>query len=156
MSEPVYLGMPVTDRTFTTPFGEIRCGGPCRDNYLRIRHYAQTAGATVTLQLAALESFKAAELAITPHWMRRRHKVRHISLTGSARSCSSQTALWLSDKARFAEPASSAHCRALAIDVSMAQSWWRRRKIGKALAARGWHQARPSDEPWHWSYGIQC
>lgn len=144
MSAPVFVGMPPTDRVFTVnPWGRIRCGGLCKDNYARIRHYHHD-GQVVTLQQAALASFREAEDACG----------FPLVVTGSIRSCSQQTALWRSDPARFAPPNITAHCRGLAIDVSQAQAKVKLAKVNRALRARGWHQARPIDEPWHYSFGI--
>lgn len=159
MGAPVYPGMPPTDKVFDVePWGRIRCGGPCKDDYDRIERYAQTPQRTVSLQHAAMGSFKAAELAITPKWMGKR--VRRILVTGSLRSCAEQSALYHSDSQRFADPDTTGHTRALCIDVDQTQGLlpgfrrWRLRKINKALRFRDWHQAR-SDEPWHYSFGIE-
>jgi hypothetical protein len=148
----VYVGMPSVERRFRVRksdekfWGEIICGGPCEDSYARIDIYNQIPGQRfVKLQAAALRSFRAAELALG-------HK---IFLTGSWRSCSLQASLYRSDPSRFANPNTTAHCRGLAIDVSTDQSQTRLKNIHRALAWRGWHQSRPDDEPWHWSFGIQ-
>lgn len=151
--QPVYVGMPPVDRTFGVPklptgaWGIIRCGGPCRDDYHRLRIYDQppAGGAPVKLQSAALESFRDAES----------HLGYAIALTGSWRSCSYQDELYDSDRKRYAPSQVSAHCRGLAIDVSMGQSLKRLGEVKAALVYRGWHQARP-DEPWHYSFGIQA
>lgn len=144
---PVWEGMPPTDRTFTVePWGQIRCGGPCKDDYDRIEIYHQVPGQRyVKLQKAALESFKAAERAVGAK----------IYLTGSWRSCATQAALYATDQSRFAAPSATAHCRGLAIDVDMNQSARKREQIHKALRWRDWHQSRPDDEPWHWSMGVK-
>lgn len=150
MTNPVYEGMPLTDRTFDVPkaaggsWGEIRCGGPCKDDYNRIVTWHHNEHVW-TLQRAAMESLKDAS-----------EKVGFdIVCTGTIRSCDLQTKLYNGDHNRFAPPDKTAHTRGLAIDVSMALSWLRRRRIRRALLARGWHQSRPTDEPWHYSFGIQ-
>jgi hypothetical protein len=146
MAEPVFVGMPATDRVFAVaPWGKIRCGGPCRDDYERIVRFQSRAGQIVTLQHAAAQSFQAAEKALG----------FGLLLTGSIRTCERQAELYASDPKRFAHPAKTAHTRGLAIDVSTAQSSWRKWRIKRALSKRGWFQCRPIDEPWHWSFGIQ-
>jgi hypothetical protein len=145
--KPVYVGMPPTDRRFAVMVDshqrEIRCGGPCRDNYFRIVIHDEQ-GQIVKLQRAAWESFAAAESYLG----------FQIVLTGSWRSCAYQRELYAKDHARYAPPDKTAHCRGLAIDVSTALPPHHQTAIRSALTARGWHQARP-DEPWHYSFGIQ-
>lgn len=146
MSEAVFIGMPLHDRTFEVGhWGNIRCGGPCKDDYARIKVFHDAGGRVVVLQAAALESFRSSEQDLG----------FPIVLTGSHRACSQQRTLWLSDPNRFANPDTTAHTRGLAIDVSTAIADRRKAKIKAALTARHWHQARPVDEPWHWSFGIQ-
>jgi hypothetical protein len=91
-----------------------------------------------------MDSFRSAETECGP-----------IVCTGTWRPCSLQTALYAKDSSRYAPPASTAHCRGLAIDVSMAQSAGKLKKVHDALMSRHWHQARP-DEPWHYSMGLSC
>jgi hypothetical protein len=146
VSEPVYVGMPSTDRVFEVkPWGNIRCGGPCRDDYDRIAAFQNRGGQIIRLQKAARDSFLAAEKKLG----------FPIMVTGTLRECAQQFELWKSDPGRFAAPQSTAHTRGLAIDVSQAQSLYRRTRIKWALRNRGWHQSRPDDEPWHYSFGIR-
>jgi hypothetical protein len=152
MTNPVFVGMPAAERTFTVPkagggsWGRIICGGRCQDNYARIVIYNQppAGGAPVKLQKAPMDSFRAAEADVG----------FVIALTGSWRSCAYQRELYNDDPSRYAHPDTTAHCRGLAIDVSQSLSLTRRAAIHKALTSRGWHQAR-ADEPWHYSFGIQ-
>lgn len=142
---PKYRGMPPDDVIYDVhPYGKIRCGGPCNDHYARIISYHH-AGQVVTLQRAAMDSFREAEAALG----------FPIVVTGSIRSCSLQSSLYRSDPGRFAAPNTTAHCRGLAIDVSQSQSATRRKAIRRALMGRRWYQARPADEPWHYSFGIE-
>lgn len=151
--EPLFIGMPNVERKFRVKqpdgalWGEIICGGPCKDDYARIFIYHQVPGERyVKLQGAAIRSFQAAEEALG----------FKILLTGSGwRSCALQTSLYRSDTSRYANPKSTGHTRGLAIDVSTAQSATKQAAIKKALLARHWHQSRPVDEPWHYSFGIQ-
>jgi hypothetical protein len=148
MGTPVYVGMPPVDKVYTVgEWGRIRCGGRCKDDYARIRLYDQPpqGGSPIKLQAAALASFKAAEKAVG----------FTIVLTGSWRACSYQRELYAADESRYAPPDKTAHCRGLAVDVSTALSAPKQKKLCAALLARGWHQARPTDEPWHYSFGIQ-
>jgi hypothetical protein len=153
MSEPVYMGMPPVEREFTVRrspaqggiWGRIICGGKCRDDYARLEVYHQTDERSIILQRAALKSFRDAEDKLG----------FKIWLTGSIRSCDVQARLYRSDPNRFARPDTTGHTRGLCIDVSQNQSPKRLRDIDKALSYRGWHQSRPIDEPWHYSFGIQ-
>ena len=125
-----------------TEYGTIHYGGVCKDNYQNIVLFHQNGGQTVKLQKPAMDSFKAASV-----------KVKGIPLTGSWRSCAYQAQLYASDSNRYASPNGTAHTRGLAIDVSTAISFLKKRAIHRALTARGWHQAR-ADEPWHYSFGV--
>jgi hypothetical protein len=156
--KPVYEGMPSLDRRFEVPkagggtWGTIRCGGPCKDDYARIDIYHQVPGTRfVKLQKAALDSFRSAEVAVGGGG----GKIGLIFLTGSWRSCSLQAELYRSDTHRFAPPESTAHCRGLAIDVSQNQDPKKLAAIDEELLQRAWHKARPDDEPWHYSFGIE-
>jgi hypothetical protein len=73
-------------------------------------------------------------------------------LPGSWRSCARQAELHASDPRRFAAPEISGHPRGIAIDVDQSQP--RLRLVNRALRRAGWLQARPDDEPWHWSWGV--
>lgn len=146
MSDPVYVGMPPVDRTFEVdPWGTIRCGGDCRDDYDRLVSFQNRGGQVVKLQKAAKASYLDAEKRIG----------FAILVTGAWRSCEQQYALYRSDPNRFANPDTTGHTRGLCIDVNMNLSPWRRARLKKALLARDWHQSRPDDEPWHYSFGIQ-
>lgn len=147
-----FVGMPAEDTLFIVlkvngdPWGQIRCGGPCRDDYKRIEvAHAPDGHAYVKLQHAALESFQAACKAVG-FW---------IETTGTWRSCELAHDLYAKDPHRYAPPDKGAHMRGLAIDVTTAYGPYRRYRIRKELKYRGWHQARPDDEPWHFSFGLQ-
>jgi len=151
MAEPLATGMPAkdTDVKVLRPngkdaWGRIRFGGPCKDDYFRIQIYHQDAQRYVKLQRAAIASLQAAEEVLNAK----------IYVTGSWRSCSLQAKLRRSDPKRFADPNTTAHCRGLAIDVSQNQTAKKLAKIDRELRIRHWHQAR-TDEPWHYSFGIQ-
>jgi hypothetical protein len=145
-----FVGMPDRDRRFLVrsgerEWGEIRCGGACKDDYRRINVYPQDRQHFVKLQAAAIESWKAAEKALG----------FTIVTTGSWRACATQAALFAQDSHRFAHPKDTAHTRGLAVDVSMNLGAAKLAKVHKALLNRSWHQARPDDEPWHYSFGLQ-
>lgn len=155
MSDPVYIGMPPTDTRFLVfrtgtadpkdVWGEIRCGGPCQDDYGRIKVHVQDAQHFLKLQQAAINSIVAAEAKLK----------FPIICTGSWRSCTTAHALFAQDPQRYAPPDKGAHMRGLAIDVNQLLPKLKLEAIDKALLARGWHKARPDDEPWHMSFGIQ-
>lgn len=128
-----------------TPYGIIHHGGPCKDDYDNINIYHQKGtGDAIKLQGPALRSFREAENKIG----------KPIVCTGTWRSCRLQRELYSSDSSRFAHPDVTLHTRGLAIDVSTGLSFLRRRRIRGALLARGWHQVRPDDEPWHYSFWL--
>jgi hypothetical protein len=141
---------------FKTEYGTITARNPGRvEAPPNLQTYAQTDQRHVALQGPALRAFKAAELRITPKWMRRKGKVRHILLTGVGfRSYALQKSLYDSDRSgRYADPDGSLHVEALAVDVDSGQSTRRRAQIRKALEAEGWHYA-VSGEPWHASFHL--
>lgn len=141
-----------------TKYGDIFApDGPCKDNYRNIVTHVDRNGHSVTLQQGAMNSFLAAErrVWVVLHPVKARLKkykdaVQPILLTGSNRTCALQTQLYASDNHRYAPPDVTLHCRALAIDVSMNNRWFK--LIRRVLLSHGWHQARPTDEPWHFSY----
>lgn len=152
--EPVYKGMPPTDRTFDVgKWGSIRCGGRCKDDYARIVIHRQgDATHYVKLQRAAVESLSAVERILDDKGF---HQHPYVYVTGHGwRACSDQDALYRSDSKRFADPDVTAHTRGLAIDVDMNQDTDKLKVIHRELMARHWFQAR-ADEPWHYSFGIQ-
>jgi hypothetical protein len=130
-----------------TPRGIIHYGGRCVDDYDNLSIYDQppAGGAPIRLQAPALRAFKAAERTYGKHRPAGR---RSIILTGSWRSCELQRALHDSDPARFAHEDTSLHPRGLAIDVAMPLPFG----VRHALIEQGWKQARPDDEPWHFSW----
>lgn len=130
-----------------TPYGVIFYGGTCRDDYPNMALYDQppAGGSPIKLQKPAMLSFKEAQ--------QRLGKGKYIYLTGSWRSCAFQRELYNRDPRRYASPEGTLHTRGLAIDVSMNQSWLKRRNIKRILTNLGWKQARP-DEPWHYSYWV--
>lgn len=154
---PVYVGMPPTDQKFEVRYGghpeievkEIRCGGPCKDDYGRIIPFQNRNGQILKLQKAAALSLEHVET----------HLKYAVVVTGAWRSCDAQKDYYNSDPPdsfnRYAPPDKTAHTRGLAIDVSTALPLWKRKRIKSKLLAHGWFQARPVDEPWHFSFGIQ-
>lgn len=149
----------VLPRKVRTPNGVIHYGGPCRDDYRNLRTYDQGDGNTVlTLQGPAMEAFKEAEFFYGKSlgWSARRltnEGGRAIKvLAGTNRSCSTQARLYASDPNRYAEPKITGHTRGLAIDVDQAQP--NLAKVNTALLKAGWTRTRPTDEPWHFSYGV--
>ncbi len=140
-------------QTVKTPYGPVHAGGPCKDDYSNIRLYHRDDGSTVKLQAPAMRAFKAAEDRYGKS-SGRPSGTRLIPLSGSWRSCVYQTELHDSDPHRFADPDTSLHPRGIAIDVSTATSAADQARMHRALLAEGWTQARPDDEPWHYSYGF--
>jgi hypothetical protein len=54
---------------------------------------------------------------------------------------------------RFGSPNKSLHVVGLAIDVRA--DYAAKPEVIAAFTEEGWHRARPSVEPWHWSYGVR-
>lgn len=131
--------------TYWTRYGRVYHSSVCKDNWPNIVE-RQRAGYTLKLQSPALKSYLAAEKAIG----------FKITLTGSWRSCAYQSELYRSDPNRYANPNTTLHTQGLAIDVSMNLSAAQLAKVHKALNWRGWVQARPDDEPWHYSYRLKA
>lgn len=75
---------------------------------------------------------------------------RPVKLTGSYRTCAAQTAANAANSERFAKPCDSMHPRGLAVDIDNKPG----SDLIAAMTTEGWHRARASDEPWHWSYGV--
>lgn len=146
-----YIGMPTTDTQFivstgSRQWGTIRAGGPCKDDYKRIViEHAPKGNAYVKLQKAAAASFLAASADVG----------FFIECTGSWRSCQTAHILYAQDPNRYAPADKGAHMRGLAIDVTTVYPAPKQKAIHDALLKRGWHQARPDDEPWHYSFGLQ-
>ncbi len=140
---------------FDSRYGTIHMSNPGPFKaYANMQTYAQTSTRSVQLQGPALKAFRAAEWRITPRYMRRKNKVRHILLTGSYRSYAYQDALYRSDSSgRYADPDGSMHVEALAIDIDQGQGASRLAAIRRALEAEGWHYGVPG-EPWHASFRL--
>lgn len=146
---------------FDTKYGIVHCRYPGPKNdppYDNVRTYVRDVG-NVTLQGPALRAFKAAEWRATPLRMKRKGKTLPILITGVGyRSYTLQKYYYDSvkgteDEGRYANPDTSMHCEALAVDIDMTQGVLRRARIKKALIAEGWHYA-VDGEPWHASYRI--
>jgi len=160
-----------------TDYGSIYYGGPCRDDYVNLVVYDQPpeGGTPIILQLPAMRSFREAEnrLAVlvprSSRIQRRSGGTRFIPiiLTGSHRSCDQQTRLYASDSKRFASPSKTFHPRGLAVDISTllkairvrdraTGDWTNLFELSRrVLRNHGWEQSRPTDEPWHASFGVR-
>jgi len=140
---------------YKTKYGTIHAGGPCKDDYANIETYEQANirrhnPPTVKLQAPAIRALKDAERAYarrTRPWRKR----RTIPTSGSWRSCEFQAQKYKEDPNRFAHPDKTLHTRGLAIDVD---TRYLNGTIRKVLLAHGWHQSRPGDEPWHFSFHL--
>ncbi len=58
----------------------------------------------------------------------------------------------INGKPRFADPNKGLHVVGLAFDI---HSDFNNADVYQAFREDGWHQTRPIDEPWHWSYGVR-
>jgi hypothetical protein len=139
--------------TIPTKYGDVyRYVGGCKDDYDNIvtssyyRRYGvifKKRPVAITIQRPALKALRAAEKRLG----------RQIVVTGSARSCEYQAELYRKDPSRYAAPSVGVHCQALAFDVTTADPELKT-KVRAALYAEGFHQSRPDDEPWHFSYAV--
>jgi hypothetical protein len=132
--------------------------GGCRDDWPTIRTMT-VCGQQLRMQLPAIRAYRQAcrEFAHLLGWSDERIKRtggRAILLTGSSRSCELQTELHAGDPKRFADPNVSLHPEGLAIDVNTVQPF--AALAYKALAHVGWVRVRPTDEPWHHSWGVKA
>lgn len=144
--------------TKSTPFGDVyRLVGGCKDDYSNIvdmEFYRKPSGVvrlrrrvqTITCQRPMAKALRAVEAACG----------FEVVVTGSARTCEFQAALYRKDPKRYAPPSVGLHCQALAIDTN---TDWRtaltdeqERDFVRWMKHFGFTQAR-ADEPWHWSYG---
>lgn len=164
-------GWTPTERTYNTPYGQIRYGGACRDDYPNMVTYDASprgSGLVLTLQRPAMRALLAAQVRYAKRsgWTKARiekSKIRIggktylegkpiIMTVGTNRTCATQTALYKSDPQRYAAPQYTGHTRGLALDVSTSQP--NQVVIHQCLNLEGWNKARPDDEPWHESYFL--
>jgi hypothetical protein len=138
-------------KTYFSKYGRVFHSTTCKDDFKNIKTRPPFDGEPntgVTLQASALRSLRAVERSLGGPF-----KPRHIRVTGSIRSCEQQYALWRTDPGRFAHPDTTLHTQGLAIDVYNTPDSLNN-KVRKALLAHGWHQSRPDDEPWHFSFRL--
>ncbi len=136
----------------STEYGTVhRLDGGCKDDWANIitdDYYRKQSGVvrrrkravSITLQKPALIALQKAEAELGIE----------IVVSGSARTCAYQAELYKKDPDRYAAPWEGLHCQALAIDVNTGMLTDR---VKHALKRHGFTQARPVDEPWHFSYG---
>lgn len=141
--------------TVQTKYGPVyRLVGGCKDNWSNVetsRNYRKASGVKrwrrrrvyISGQKPMLMAIRAAEKSLG----------RELVVTGSRRTCELQASLYRSDPKRFAAPSVGVHCQGLAIDVTTEDPELKT-KVRKALLAEGFHQSRPDDEPWHFSFGV--
>jgi len=139
---------------YKTKYGTIFHRPTCKDDWKNIitrnrkRFGKVVPYTTMTLQEPALLSIRAVEKELSKPW--KRFMVR---VTGTLRTCDQQRALYASDPKRYAPPNSGLHTHGLAIDV---HTGYLDDRLRKALLAHGWHQSRPDDEPWHFSFRLSA
>lgn len=139
---------------YKTRYGTIFHADRCKDDFgniitARIKGRTFTGNkvtATYTLQRPAIRSLRAVARdlgsALRP---------RPVIVTGTIRACETQAALYKSDPNRYAHPNSTLHTQGLAIDVHTGHL---NNKVRESLLRHGWHQSRPVDEPWHFSFRL--
>jgi len=145
--------------TYSTEYGPIYYDSSGNDHRANIVNFVAKfpkRHESVKLQKAALDAFHEAERRYAHRTLGkklwRRFQSRAIVVTGSWRSFSLQQMLYREDPQRYANPYSSGHVQAIAIDVNTTNKDFQlQREILKNV---GWKQAR-TDEPWHWSWGVE-
>lgn len=143
----------MTVRKYDTRFGPIYVSTPGPFNpYDNMRTY-EYGGHIVQLQGPALRALKAAEARFTRPRFAKRGKVEHILITGHGyRSYALQSDLHNQDPKRYADPDSSFHVEALAIDIDQNQD--RLAAARDALTATGWHWGAAFGDVPHWSFRL--
>jgi len=137
---------------YQTKYGTVFHRSKCKSDWPNIvtkerhRHGKPVPYTKMTLQEPALLSIRDVEKALSRPWKR-----YYVRVTGTIRTCEYQAALYASDPSRYAHPNSTLHTHGLAIDV---HTTYLSEKLRKALLAHGWHQSRPDDEPWHFSFRL--
>ncbi len=74
------------------------------------------------------------------------------SCNDAYRPISTQAEGYARDPNRFAHPSKGLHVVGLAFDI---HADFNTPDVYQAFREDGWHQTRPIDEPWHWSYGVR-
>lgn len=74
------------------------------------------------------------------------------SVYDAYRPYSTQAAGYARDPERYANPNKGLHVVGLAFDI---HSDYNKPEVYQAFREEGWHQTRPIDEPFHWSYGVR-
>lgn len=137
---------------YMTKYGWVNHSDICKDDWGNIvisPKWKKPNGTVVDrneplkLQRSAVRSIRAVEKKIG----------EQVVVTGTWRSCSEQYTLWRSDSTRYASPNVTLHTQGLAIDVNMD---YLNDKMRVALLNHGWYQARPTDEPWHFSFRLNA
>jgi hypothetical protein len=100
------------------------------------------------LQEPALKSIRAVEKDLSRPW-----KKFYVRVTGTPRTCEFQAQKYSQDPRRYAPPNAGLHTHGLAIDV---HTGFLSEKLRKSLLKHGWHQSRPDDEPWHFSFRLKA
>lgn len=139
---------------YDTRYGPVFHSSVCKDDFENVVTKSLTRigkggyTATYTLQRPAFRSLKAVARDLGGPF-----RILPVRVTGTSRTCAYQASLYAKDPNRYAHPNSTLHTQGLAIDVDM--NWLNAHPKAKAsLLAHGWHQSRPDDEPWHFSYRL--
>ena len=140
---------------YETRWGVVFHRPTCKDNWKNIisavsrRKNGDVIPYTaLKLQEPAVKSIRAVERDLSRPW-----KKFYVRVTGTHRTCAFQRECWNSDPVRYAPPNSGLHTHGLAIDV---HTGYLSAKLKKALLKHGWHQSRPDDEPWHFSFRLSA
>lgn len=131
---------------YKTRYGTVFHSERCKDDWSNIREVTLGPGATYKLQRPAIKSLRAVASDLGGPW-----SAKPVRVTGTWRSCEYQASLYAKDSSRYANPNSTLHTQGLAIDV---HTGYLNAKVRDSLLKHGWHQSRPVDEPWHFSFRL--
>ena len=140
---------------YPTRYGDIRHSDLCKDDWRNIISVVSKRrdGSTIPythlkMQEPAIKSIRAVEKELSRPW-----KKFYVRATGTHRTCEFQAQKYREDPRRYAPPNAGLHTHGLAIDV---HTGFLSEKLRKAMLKHGWHQSRPVDEPWHFSFRLKA
>ena len=135
-----------------TRYGDVFRSSVCKDDFSNMitktvkRRGKGGYSVRYTLQKPAVTSLRAVARELGGPF-----RQMPVKVTGTSRTCEYQAALYAKDPHRYASPNGTLHTQGLAIDVDM-NFLAKFPQTKRLLLEHGWHQSRPDDEPWHFSF----
>jgi hypothetical protein len=133
---------------YPTRYGVVNHSSICKDDWDNIQTIRMGPSAEYKLQISAIRSLRAVAKDVGGPW-----QPKPVRVTGTWRSCAYQWQLYRSDPSRYAHPNTTLHTQGLAIDV---HTDFLTQEVKQSLLSHGWKQARPTDEPWHFSFRLKA